>query len=78
MECNNSYCMWNYNGQCCPESKEAIDNATPNELDCPSSLRKDLQSNMYKAVDEINDMLVRRNHKEIAAVHKFVSDQRKN
>lgn len=77
MECNNSYCLWNYMGQCCPESNEDYDNATPNELDCPSSVRADLESNMCKGVSEIDAMLYRRTHKEIAAIHKFVSDQRK-
>lgn len=39
--------------QCCPDSEERFNEATPNELDCPSSLREDLQEGLYITRDEI-------------------------
>lgn len=41
--------------QCCPDSEERFNEATPNELDCPSSLREDLQEGLYITRDEILD-----------------------
>lgn len=57
MECNNKYCVWNMFDQCCPDSEERFNEATPNELDCPSSLREDLQEGLYITRDEILDIV---------------------
>ena len=48
MNCNNKYCCFNAFGSCCHESKEGFDNATPNQLDCPSSIRVDHENEMYE------------------------------
>jgi len=60
MECNNKYCVWNMFDQCCPDSEERFNEATPNELDCPSSIREDLQAGVYhlyyRILDSIDDM----------------------
>ncbi|UNA01537.1 hypothetical protein MG295_00120 [Bacillus phage vB_BcgM] len=57
MECNNKYCVWNMFDQCCPDGEERFNEATPNELDCPSSLREDLQEGLYITRDEILDIV---------------------
>jgi hypothetical protein len=76
MECNNNHCMWNFRGQCCPESEEQYNNAKPNQLDCPSSLREDFQSQLYSLVDECFELLKHRNMKELIEVKKFIESQR--
>lgn len=43
--------------QCCPDSEERFNEATPNELDCPSSVREDLQEGLYITRDEILDIV---------------------
>jgi hypothetical protein len=77
MSCNNTYCLWNAYAMCCHESKEGYDTASPNELDCPSSLRKDFQESMYQMWDEIDEMMNKRKFSELVQIHKFVRDQRK-
>lgn len=54
--CNNKYCYWNYNEQCTHESVEGHKNATPNELDCPSSLRADFESQMHMCHDRVVEL----------------------
>ncbi|MMZ65414.1 hypothetical protein D1872_278190 [compost metagenome] len=77
MNCNNKHCLWNaFGGQCCPESEELYNAATPNQLDCPSALRSDHQEAMYQIVDEVNEMMMKRNLKELIAVHKFIRGQK--
>ncbi|AEW47439.1 hypothetical protein BCB4_0211 [Bacillus phage B4] len=53
MECNNKYCVWNMFDQCCPDSEERFNEATPNELDCPASVREDLQNGVYETYNHI-------------------------
>lgn len=76
MECNNIYCMWQSFDQCCHESEEGFINATPNQLDCPSSLRKDFEKQLYNLVDEITELLNKRNMKELNQIKKFILNQR--
>ncbi|MGG2091327.1 hypothetical protein AB1283_00995 [Bacillus sp. S13(2024)] len=76
MECNNQYCMWNFYDQCCPEDVEAFNKATPNELDCPSSLRRDFQKQLILLVAECESLLHRRNMKELVEIKKFIESQR--
>lgn len=76
MECYNKYCHWNYKGMCCPESEEQIAKATPHMLDCPSSLRKDFEDELWKLHDACVGMLGRRNFKELQEVYKLLSSQR--
>lgn len=76
MECNNTYCTWNAFGQCCPEDEEQFDNAVPNALDCPSSLRTDFQEQLMTLVDECNVLLNSRNMKELIQIKKFAESQR--
>lgn len=76
MNCNNNHCLWNAFEQCCPESEELYNVATPNQLDCPSALRSDHQEAMYQIVDEVNEMMMKRNLKELITVHKFIRGQR--
>lgn len=76
MKCSNNHCYWNYDGQCCPESEEQFNNATPNELDCPSSLRRDHEESLYQLVDEITVLLNKRNMKELIQIKNFIELQR--
>lgn len=78
MKCNNTYCTWNAFGQCCPESEELFDNATPNQLDCPSSLRSDFQRQLCNLIVECEDLLQKRNMKELIQIKKFIEAQRSN
>ena len=44
MECNNKYCLWCMdNKYCVSESQEGDFSFTPNQLDCPMSLRSDFE-----------------------------------
>lgn len=76
MKCNNTHCLWNAFDTCCHESEEAYDKATPNQLDCPVSLRKDHQQSMFMIIEEVNEMMMKRNFRELAAIHSFVAGQR--
>lgn len=76
MNCNNEYCLWNGFGQCLHESEEGYNAATPDQLDCPSSLRRDHEQAMYQIMDEVNEMMYRRNLRELVQIHKFARDQR--
>lgn len=76
MECNNEFCYWNYNRMCCPESEEQLRNAKPNMLDCPSSLRKDIEKQLWSLHDECVSMIKRRNFKELQEVYKLLKSQR--
>lgn len=76
MECNNTYCLWCEFEQCCHESEEGYLNATPNQLDCPSSLRKDFQEQLYILVNECTELLRRRNMRELIEIRKFIKNQR--
>jgi hypothetical protein len=75
MGCNNKYCYWNYRDQCCHESEEGFKNATPNQLDCPSSLRKDFEQQLYALVDECADLLNKRNMRELIEIKRFIIKQ---
>lgn len=77
MECNNKYCMWQAFDQCCPESEDLFNNAIPNQLDCPSSLRKDFEQQLYNLVNEISELLNKRNFRELNDIRKFILNQRK-
>lgn len=53
MECSNQHCVFCCFDQCCHESEEGFEKATPNELDCPSSVRVDLQYGLEHTQDFI-------------------------
>ena len=76
MKCNNKYCLWSAFDQCCPESKDLFDKATPNKLDCPSSLRSDFDNQLYLLVDECGELLNRRNFKQLIEIKKFIENQK--
>lgn len=76
MNCTNNLCYWNYEGQCCTESEESFNDATPNELDCPSSLRKDFEEQLWFLVEECEALLLKRNMKELREIKKFIESQR--
>jgi hypothetical protein len=76
MNCTNNLCYWNYEGQCCTESEEAFHNATPDRLDCPSSLRNDFEEQLYILLDECSELLYKRNMKELREIKKFIELQR--
>lgn len=77
MKCDNKYCLWNAFNQCCPETEELIKYATPNKLDCPSSLRSDFQEQLHNLADECNKLLDRRNMRELIEIKRFIESQRK-
>jgi hypothetical protein len=76
MKCNNTYCTWNAFGQCCPEDEESFNNAKPNQLDCPSSLRSDFQEQLFTLAAECENLLYMRNMKELIQIKKFIESQR--
>ncbi|WP_440110124.1 hypothetical protein [Paenibacillus sp. QZ-Y1] len=76
MNCNNKHCLWNAFDQCCPESEELYIAAIPDTLDCPSAMRSDHQFAMYQIIDEVDEMMLGRNFKELIEIHRFVSGQR--
>ncbi|AMW62874.1 hypothetical protein DIGNKC_147 [Bacillus phage DIGNKC] len=55
MKCNNKYCCFQAFDSCCHESEEGFDNATPNQLDCPSSVREDLENELYEYATYLQD-----------------------
>ena len=78
MECNNKHCLWNAFDSCCHEDPEKADkHATPNQLDCPVSLRGDFTRQLYALLHECETMLDRRNMKELMQVRDFMKAQRK-
>ncbi|OPH61854.1 hypothetical protein BC351_01020 [Paenibacillus ferrarius] len=77
MSCNNMYCYWNYNDQCCTDSEEAFEKAIPNTLDCPSSLRKNFEEQLYILIDECTELLNKMNMRELITIKKFIENQRK-
>lgn len=74
-KCNNEYCYWNGFGECCPESEDLLDNATPNQLDCPSSLRKDLEEQLYKLLDECHALIEMRGFVQLNEIRNFILSQ---
>ncbi|MGG0667827.1 hypothetical protein ABE073_04775 [Lederbergia citrisecunda] len=78
MKCNNKHCLWNAFDQCCPESEEQLDNAVPNTLDCPSSLRVDFEEQLNLLFNECSSLLRYRNMKELIEIKKFIENQRVN
>jgi hypothetical protein len=76
VDCNNKYCAWNTFGQCCPEDEEQFNNAVPNTLDCPSSLRVDFQKQLMVLAGECEEFLNKRNMKELIQIKKFIESQR--
>jgi hypothetical protein len=76
MECNNKYCYFNAFEQCCHESEKAFEQATPNQLDCPSSLRADFQTQLLTLADECAELLYFRNMNELIQIKKFIESQR--
>lgn len=78
MKCNNTYCLWNYRNQCCPESEELYNNATPNKLDCPSSLRADFLEQLYNLAGECIELIHERNMSELIEIRNFIKSQRGN
>lgn len=78
MRCNNVYCLWNAFEQCCPESEELMNKATPNQLDCPSSLRNDFEKQLLLLADECKSLLNYRSMKELIEIKAFIESQRPN
>lgn len=76
MNCDNSYCLWNAFGQCCHESEEGFENAVPNKLDCPSSIREDFEEQLNNVFHECFSLLRCRNMEELIQVKKFIVSQR--
>jgi hypothetical protein len=60
---------------CCHESEEGHDMRT-GELDCPGSLRKDFDQLVFGLVDEIVNLVQKRNFFELQKIRKFIIDQR--
>jgi hypothetical protein len=76
VECNNTYCLWQAFDQCCHESEEGHKNATPNQLDCPSSLRKDFEEQLHILANECAELLNKRNMRELIQIKNFILAQR--
>lgn len=76
MKCNNVYCMWNFNQNCCPESEDILLGAVPNTLDCPTSTRRDLEEALWDIHDECVSLMKKRNLRELIAIKEFIKGQR--
>jgi hypothetical protein len=76
MNCANDLCYWNYEGTCCTDSEEAFHCATPDQLDCPSSLRKDFEEQLNAIHDACVALLYKRNMRELTEIKKFIESQR--
>jgi len=76
MDCNNKYCYWNFNNQCIHECEEGYKSATQNQLDCPSSLRKDFENMLFELHDECEKLMRKRNFKELMDIRKFILNQK--
>jgi len=77
MECNNKHCLWNYGDSCCHEDYEKAEKiATPNQLDCPASLRKDFDIQLFKLAKECDELISRRTMRELIEIKKFLLSQR--
>ncbi|MCF8017816.1 MAG: hypothetical protein K9L62_00325 [Vallitaleaceae bacterium] len=75
MDCNNKYCYWQAFDQCCHESEEGHKNATPDQLDCPSSLRKDFEEGLHIVAHECKNLINKRCLRELLDVKKFMLQQ---
>lgn len=73
MKCNNVYCMWNFNQNCCPESEDILLGAVPNTLDCP---QYDLEEALWDIHDECVSLIKKRNLRELIAIKEFIKGQR--
>ena len=78
MDCNNKHCYWNHRGYCCPESEEQYENAVPDTLDCPSSLRADFAEQHGLIYKECQYLLFRRSMREMIEIKKFMESQRED
>lgn len=76
MECNNKNCVFNAFDSCCHESEEGFSKAKPNRIDCPSSIRVDIQHQLVELQVEILTLTERRNMKELIEIKKFILNQR--
>lgn len=76
MNCNNKFCYWNYDCMCCHESEDGYENATPNELDCPSSLRGDFESEFWAIFDMCHLIMKKLNTLDLLHFYAFIKSQR--
>lgn len=76
MECTNKHCLWNFADQCCHESEDGYKKAVPNELNCPSSIRKDFEEQLNNIFNECASLLKYRTMKELIQIKKFIESQR--
>lgn len=72
MNCNNKYCIFSLHGQCCVESEADHNNATPNQLDCPSTLRKDIRHETMVGYKRAERKLRRLSLDNLIKVDKFI------
>ncbi|AXQ67482.1 hypothetical protein OMNIODEOPRIMUS_148 [Bacillus phage OmnioDeoPrimus] len=76
MKCNNKYCCFQAFDSCCHESEEGFDNATPNQLDCPSSVREDLENELYEYAVYLQENFVRLKPAFQLTITEFILKQR--
>lgn len=75
MKCNRR-CYWNFDGECCPEDEEGLDNAT-GKRNCPTYLHEDFKEYFYNTLKECKELLNHRNIKELEQIKRFILNQRK-
>lgn len=76
MKCNNIHCYLNYSGNYYHESEEAYNQTAPNELNCPSSLRRDFENQFRLLVDEVYELIRHRIFRELIEIKKYIECQR--
>jgi hypothetical protein len=69
-------CLWNHQGQCCPDSEEGFNSAKPNSCHCPTYLRSGLEEHLRDTYDNIVELIKHRNIKELEAIEDFILGQR--
>lgn len=72
MKCNNQHCYWCQFETCCHEDEKAYPRATPNQLDCPVSLRSDWESSFYNKHRQIEWKLGKLTFEELRRVEKEI------
>ena len=72
MNCNNKHCYWNYDNMCVHESYKEFLKATPNELNCPASLRGDFETARILIQEELKEHVVNLGFTDMIKVRKMI------
>jgi len=69
-------CYWNFDGLCCTDGEEALNEANPTENEkCPSWLRKDFEQHLNNTYHEVCELANNRNLKQLEEIKDFILKQ---